>query len=261
VRAAWALLAAHVGHFTFISTESVYTLAGDLPLDESSELWAAPGEEPEALTPELYGPLKVACEREAERAAPGRTLILRPGIVAGPHDPTNRFAWWVERVARGGEVLAPGTPDAPVQLIDGRDLGQFAAALCERAATGTFNVCGDPATFAGLLAACAEGTGGQAQLTWVGDELLLAERVEPFDELPLWLPATPEHRAFYAFSNARARAAGLAPRPLADTARDTWEWLSAVRRGELPEPVRTGFVARGLASGREAELLALRRAR
>ena len=180
--------------------------------------------------------------------------------MAGPHDPTNRFAWWVERIARGGEVLAPGTPDAPVQLVDARDLAHFAAELVAREATGVFNVCGDAATFGGLLAACAEGTAGSAALTWIADELLLAGGVEPFDELPLWLPATPEHRAFYSFSNARARAAGLRPRPLAATARDTWEWLRAVHAGAHPPPVRGAFVARGLAPEREVALLAAHRA-
>ncbi len=257
VRASATLLAGSIGHSVFISTESVYTLAGEPPLDESSALHAVPAHAADAVAPELYGPLKVACEQEAERAAPGRTLILRPGIVAGPHDPTNRFAWWVERVARGGRLLAPGAPDAPVQLIDGRDLAQFAAALAESGTTGVFNVCGDPATFADLLAACREGTDGDATPVWVSDELLLAAGVEPFDELPLWLPDTPEHRAFFTFSNARARAAGLRPRPLAETARATWEWLRAVRAGELPAPVRAGFVARGLAPEREAELLAV----
>ena len=89
---------------------------------------------------ELYGPLKVACEQAVERAFPERALILRPGIVAGPYDPTNRFTWWVERVARGGEVLAPGTPGSPVQLVDGRDLAAFSLGLMGRKATGIFNV-------------------------------------------------------------------------------------------------------------------------
>jgi 2'-hydroxyisoflavone reductase len=260
VRASAALLADRVGHLTFVSTASVYTLAGEPPLDESSELHAVPAHEVDAVAPDLYGPLKVACEQETERAAPGRALILRPGIVAGPHDPTNRFAWWVERLKRGGEVLAPGSPATAVQLVDGRDLAQFAAALAERKATGIFNVCGSPSTFADLLAACRAGTGSDATLTWVGDRLLLAEGVEPFDDLPLWLPDEPGNRAFYSFSNARARAAGLHLRALAETARDTWEWLRAVRAGDLPEPIRGGFVARGLDPEREAALLATARA-
>jgi 2'-hydroxyisoflavone reductase len=256
VRASAALLSERVARYVFVSTESVYTLAGEPPLDESAALHDVPGQHLDAVAPELYGPLKVACEREAERACPGRTLILRPGIVAGPHDPTNRFGWWVESVARGGEVLAPGMPGAPVQLIDARDLAEFAVALMAREATGIFNVCGAPATFGGLLGACREGTGSDATLTWVSEQRLLAAGIEPFDELPLWVPDEPDSRAFYSFSNARARAAGLALRPLAETACDTWAWLRAVREGDLPEPVAGGFVARGLAREREAALLA-----
>ena len=130
VRASAELLADRVARYAFISTASVYVIPGSPPIDETGALHAVPAHEVE--TPrhaELYGPLKVACEQEVERAFPGRALILRPGIVAGPYDPTNRFPWWVERVARGGEVLAPGTPGSPVQLVDGRDLAAFALAL------------------------------------------------------------------------------------------------------------------------------------
>jgi 2'-hydroxyisoflavone reductase len=260
VRASAALLGDHVDRYAFISTASVYDLPGVPPVDESGAVHTAPAGEVDAVAPDLYGPLKVACEHEVQRAFPGRTLILRPGIVAGPYDPTNRFGWWVESVARGGEVLAPDTPSAPVQVVDGRDLAAFAVALMARKETGIFNVCGAPATFGELLAACVAGTGGEAQLTWVSEQLLLGEGVEPFDELPLWVPDEPETRAFYSFSNAHARAAGLELRPLAETARDTWAWLRAVRAGELPAPVAGGFVARGLARERETALLAAQHA-
>ena len=108
VRASAELLAERVARYAFISTASVYVIPGPPPIDETGALHAVPADEVDAVEPELYGPLKVACEQEVERAFPGRALILRPGIVAGPYDPTNRFTWWVERVARGGEVLAPG---------------------------------------------------------------------------------------------------------------------------------------------------------
>ena len=147
-----------------------------------------------------------------------------------------------------------------MQLVDGRDLAPFAAALMGRDATGIFNVCGSPASFGELIAACRQGTGSDATPTWVSERLLLAAGVEPFDELPLWLPDEPDNRAFYSFSNARARAAGLELRPLAETARDTWEWLRAVRAGDLPAPVPGGFVARGLGTEREAELIGSSRA-
>jgi 2'-hydroxyisoflavone reductase len=255
VRASGALLRDRVAHYLFISTISVYAETSD-PIDEASALHAMPAEEVGAVTEDLYGPLKVACEAEAERAFPGRTLILRPGIVAGPFDPTNRYPWWVERIGRGGEVLAPGSAEASVQVVDGRDIALFAARLLDRQATGIFNVCGLPSTFGELLPACRAGTGGGAQLTWVREPILLAEGVEPFDELPLWLPDGPETRAFYSVSNAAARGTGFELRTLAETARDTWEWLRAVRSGDLPALDPAGFLARGLTPEREAALLA-----
>jgi 2'-hydroxyisoflavone reductase len=255
VRASAELLRERVAGYAFISTASVYALPGKPPVDENGALHPAPTEEHDAVGPELYGPLKVACEQAVEQAFPGRALILRPGIVAGPFDPTNRFTWWAERVARGGDVLGPGTPSSPVQLVDGRDLAQFATALMAAGTAGIFNVCGSPSTFGELIAACATGTGSAATPVWVSEEVLLDAGVEPFDELPLWLPDDPHNSAFYSFSNARARAAGLTLRPLAETARDTWEWIAAVRAGELPEPAAGGFVARGLSAEREAALI------
>jgi 2'-hydroxyisoflavone reductase len=255
VRASAALLRDRIARYAFISSASVYEIPGRPPIDETGALLPVPAAEVDAVAPELYGALKVACEQEVERAFPGRALIVRPGIVAGPFDPTNRFTWWVERVARGGEVLAPGSPGSPVQLIDGRDLAQFAAALLGRGATGTYNACGAPSSFGELLAACRQGTGSDAVPLWVSEQLLLAAGVEPFDELPLWLPDEPDNRAFYSISNARAREAGLHPRPLAETARATWEWLRAVRAGDLPAAIPGGFVARGLAPERELEII------
>jgi 2'-hydroxyisoflavone reductase len=260
VRASAGLLAERVARYVFISTASVYDLAGAAPgIAETSPLLTVPERGDDVPAPLLYGTRKVACEQEAERAFAGRTLILRPVIVAGPFDPTNRFPWWVERVARGGELLAPVAPAAPVQLIDGRDLAEFTLALTAAAATGIFTVCGQPSTFGELIAVCRAATGSDASPTWVPESLLLAHGVEPFIELPLWLDDDPEHRVFYTFSNARALAAGLALRPLEETARDTWEWLCAVRAGEVPEPVAGGFVARGLSPVREAEVLAAHR--
>lgn len=258
-RASAELLAGQVGHYVFISTASVYVVDPAGGMDETTAVLAAALAEADAAGAELYGARKVACEQEVERAFPGRTLIIRPGIVAGPHDPTNRFTWWVERLARAGDVLAPGSPDAPVQLVDGRDLGAFTVAQSERLATGVFNVCGPPSSFGELIGACRTGTGASPEVTWVSEQLLLERDVEPFTEMPLWLPAEPANRAFYSMSNARARAQGLELRHLADTARDTWEWLRAVRAGRLAEPVAGGFVARGLSPEREAALLAAQR--
>jgi 2'-hydroxyisoflavone reductase len=252
VRASAELLRDRVESYAFISTVSVYALPAQPPIDETGALAPTPAD---GAGPGLYGPLKVACEQEVETAFPGRSLILRPGIVAGPHDPTNRFAWWVERTARGGAMLGPGSPDAPLQLVDGRDLARFAVALIGARAAGVYNVCGDPSSFAELIAACAAATGGLARPIWVSDATLLAEGIEPFSELPLWIGDDPETRGFYGFGNARARAAGLSLRPLEETARDTWEWIASVRAGTAPEPVRGAFVARGLSPERERAVI------
>ncbi|MDX6619327.1 MAG: hypothetical protein QOK36_1713 [Gaiellales bacterium] len=261
VRASARLLAGRVARYVFISTASVYDLAGGAPgSTETGPLLHVPEREDDVPAPLLYGVRKVACEQEAEQAFAGRTLILRPVIVAGPFDPTNRFPWWVERVGAGGELLAPVGPDAPVQLIDGRDLAEFALALTAGATTGIFTVCGPPSTFGELIDACRAATGSDASPVWVPESVLLEHGVEPFTELPLWLDDTPEHRIFYTFSNARAGAAGLSPRPLEETARDTWEWLRAVRAGAAPEPVAGGIVAPGLTREREAGVLRRMRA-
>jgi 2'-hydroxyisoflavone reductase len=257
VRASAGLLAERVAHYVFISTASVYDLARAAPgIEETGALLTPPQREDDVPASARYGTRKVACEQEAERAFADRALILRPVIVAGPFDPTNRFPWWVERVAAGGELLAPVAPSAPVQLIDGRDLAEFTLARTAAAATGIFTVSGHPSTFGELIAACRAATGSGASPTWIPERLLLAHGIEPFTELPLWLDDTPEHRVFYTFSNARALAAGLALRPLEETARDTWEWLRAVRAGAAAAPPAGGFVARGLSPEREAEVLA-----
>ncbi len=258
VRDSVAQLAGAVERYVFISTASVYAPGAAEGRDETAAvLPAVPEDESGIPAAELYGARKVACEQAVEAAFPARSLILRPGIVAGPFDPTNRFDWWVERVARGGEVLGPGAPETPVQLIDGRDLGAFTVLLTEALTTGIFNVCGPPSSFGELIEACRAGTGSDARATWVSEQRLLEAGVEPFAELPLWLPASdPGHRAFYAFSNARAIVAGLELRPLADTARDTLEWIRAVRAGQLPAPTAGIFVARGLSPEREAALIA-----
>jgi 2'-hydroxyisoflavone reductase len=262
VRASAELLAGRVASYVFISTASVYDLAGAAAgIAETGTLLALPASEDAVPGPLLYGTRKVACEREVERAFPSEALILRPVIVAGPFDPTNRFPWWVQRVASGGKLLAPVGPHAPVQLIDARDLGEFAIALTAAAATGVFTVCGPPSTFGELIAACRTATGSDAAPEWMPESVLLEHGVEPFTELPLWLDDTPEHRIFYTFSNARALAAGLSLRPLEETARDTWAWLQAVAAGDAPATLAGGFAARGLSPEREAAVLAAGRRR
>ena len=154
-------------------------------------------------------------------ALPGRALVVRPGIVAGPHDPTNRFSAWVARGARGGRMLAPGAPDRPLQLVDARDLAAFVLDLTAAGTTGVYNAVGSPAlTWGAMLGACAS-SGAGAELVWVPDETLAAAGVGE-EQLPLWIAANDRDNAgFMRIDGARAVAGGLRNRPITETARDT----------------------------------------
>jgi 2'-hydroxyisoflavone reductase len=223
------LLADRVGHYTFVSTISVYADMSVAGLDENAPLGTLVDESVEEVNGETYGPLKVLCEQAVERYFPGRALQIRPGLIVGPHDPTDRFTYWPCRVQRGGEVLAPGMPTAPVQLIDGRDLAAWIVRLAAGGQTGTFNATGPAAalTMGEMLAACRAAASPEASLTWVDDEFLLAQAVEPWQDLPFWIPASSENGpGLFTIDCRRALAAGLTFRPLAETVRDTLAWAN-----------------------------------
>lgn len=216
VAASSRLLAERVGRLTFISTVSVYADASRPGVAEDAPLAKLSGGDGW----EDYGPLKVLCEEAVHAALPGRALIVRPGIVAGPHDPTNRFSWWVARCARGGRVPAPAPPERPLQLIDARDLAAFVLDMTAARATGTYNAVGEDLTWPDLLAACCA-LGRDCAPAWVPEAALLAAGVDE-SQLPLRIPsADPDGAGFMRIDGTRARAAGLRHRPLAQTARDT----------------------------------------
>jgi 2'-hydroxyisoflavone reductase len=224
--------------YVLISSGSVYADPVAPGSDEGAPIHELGGPVPATIdSAEAYGALKVLCERTAERRFPGRTLVLRPGLVAGPLDPTERFAYWPRRVARGGRVLA-AEADQPVQFIDARDLAAWAVAAVEEGTVGVFNTVGpaEPLTMAGLLETCAAVTGSPAEPVWTGDAFLLDHGVEPWGDLPLWLPA--DAAGFLAVDAARARAAGLRTRPPADTIADVVRWDAArdpaERRDAMP---------------------------
>src|SRR5688572_16507061 len=172
-----------------------------------------------------YGARKALCESAAEEAMPGRVLSIRAGLIVGPHAGIDRFPYWVRRVARGGEVLAPGRPEARLQLIDVRDLANWIVLMAERRIAGIFNATGpkDRLSFEQMLAACKAATGSDARFTWVAEDFLLQQGVAPFSELPFWLPGK-QYEGFFSINCDRAFAAGLACRNLTETARDTWDW-------------------------------------
>ncbi|HEX6287987.1 MAG TPA: SDR family oxidoreductase [Herpetosiphonaceae bacterium] len=226
VRDSAELLADAVEHYTFISSISVYADFSTVGMDETAPVGMLEDTSVEEITGETYGPLKALCEQAVEQTLPGRSLIIRPGLIVGPHDPTDRFTYWVERVARGGDVLAPGRPEMPVQIIDVRDLAEWTVQMVEERRTGTYHATGPDRllTMEQMLTACKGVSGSDARFVWVDEECLQAAGAESWTEVPLWIPEQPEMRGFLAMSIAKARAAGLSFRPLTTTIRDTLDW-------------------------------------
>jgi 2'-hydroxyisoflavone reductase len=241
VVAASSAALADSGRYCFVSTISVYADFSK-PVDEDSPL-ATLGELPaDEVTNESYGPLKALCEMAVLEKLGERALVVRPGLIVGPHDPTGRFTYWPHRMARGGEVLAPAPPERQAQLVDVRDLAEWIVDLCEHDAGGIFNATHPGVSWAELLETCRAVVGTDAQITWVPDEFLAEQGVGEWMELPLWI-ADPAMAFADRVGVSRALAAGLRFRPLADTA-----------RGALDDAETTD--AAGLTTEREAALLA-----
>jgi 2'-hydroxyisoflavone reductase len=227
VRASAELLAAAVGHYTFISSLAVYADFPDVPgLDETAPLTTLAAPESAGMSPETVGPLKALCERALQPVLGDRAFFVRAGLLVGPHDPTDRFTYWPRRVAQGGEVLAPGAPELRVQLIDARDLAEWIVAAAESRRLGVYNATGpaEALTMQQLLEACRTESGSDAHFTWADEGFLLSAGVKTRMELPLWMPGA---RGASAVDCRRAIAAGLAFRPLAATVRDTLRWDTA----------------------------------
>ncbi|HEY7280594.1 MAG TPA: NAD-dependent epimerase/dehydratase family protein [Actinomycetota bacterium] len=251
VRASARRLSDAAERYVFVSSLSAYSDDRTPGQDESGPLGTIDDPAIEEITEESYGPLKVLCEREVETAFPDRALILRWGLMVGPLDYTDRFTYWPRRIADGGEVLAPGPRDQPVQFADGRDVAAFMLSAVERRLTGVFNVHGpeDRLTFEDLLRTCREVAGSDAELVWADPEFLLAQGVEPWSDLPLWLPGE-ENAGFMQRSSGRAIAAGFEPRPVADTVRDTLAWDAERGSPELQAGLSRDRAAAVLASWR-----------
>lgn len=225
VRKSAELLKDAVDHYVFVSSVSVYPNIDTPGADENLPVSTLADPTVEEITGETYGGLKVLCERVVEDTFPNRALIVRPGLIVGPRDPTDRFDYWVRRVAQGGEVLVPGTPDYPVQGIDARDLGEWIVRRVEARTTGTFNAVGPTQKLITLLDTAKQISGSDAQYTWVGEQFLLDHNVSPWENLPLWV--TEAAKAHNQVSAARAVAAGLTFRPFAGTIRGSLEWQTA----------------------------------
>ena len=245
VTAAAELLRDAVDRYLFISSQSAYADVSVRGVDESaplrqltSEQLARANEIDTSGQPsygELYGGLKALCEQAAEQVMPNRVLIVRPGLIVGPHDYTDRFNYWVVRVGQGGEVLAPGRPERPVTFIDARDLAEWIVSMAARREAGVYNANASPGrvTMGDLLEQCKSSSESDAVFTWVSEEFLRREQVAAWSEMPLWLPEedAPQLAGFMFINVDKAVAAGLRIRPLRDTIRDTLAWA----RTELPD--------------------------
>ena len=256
VRDAGQVLKGNVGHYLFISTISVYADGSKPGINENSPLAQYKGKDAMAETQQtlradienLYGPLKALSEAEAHKQFGKNVTIVRPGYIVGPRDETDRFTYWPHRVAQGGEILVPGDGNDPIQIIDGRDLGEWMIRLAEAGTTGTFNACGPdyPLSMDAMLYGCQAVTGGGMRLTHVDQTFLQEQQVG----LPIWVPSKDNPYAGYgAVSNERAIAAGLTFRPLATTVQDLLAWFHS-----LPAE-RQAKLGAGITREKEAELL------
>lgn len=252
-----------VKHYTYISSISVYKDPVAPGIDENGTVQSMDEDKAEELTRdtagpvyEYYGPLKVLCEQTVEKELPGKVLTVRPGLIVGPYDYSDHFSYWLDRVAKGGEILAPGCPERPIQFIDARDLAEWIIQMVEKKITGTYHAVGprDVLTMGDLLEKCKEVSVSDAEFTWVSEGYLMENNVGPWMEMPLWIPEEfplqgqeKPWNGFMAFANSKSVQMGLTFRPLAQTIEDTLIW-ERQRRAD-------GQRKAGLDSVREKELL------
>jgi 2'-hydroxyisoflavone reductase len=243
--------------YVFLSTISVYPgwpakgVSEASPVYEGSPDVGGSAADEATWSATRYGTYKAGCERAVVDVFGDRALVLRPGVILGPHENVGRLTWWLGRTTRGGRVLGPGNPNRPIQPIDVRDVARFALALAESGRAGAFNLAAPKghATFGSMLAQCAHATASGGELVWVDDEFLVGHGVRQWTEIPLWRV----HEGTWEVDTTLTMAAGLTCRPLAETVRDTWAWM-----GEGGGPAPYGRQAQhGLSPEREHQLLAL----
>jgi 2'-hydroxyisoflavone reductase len=261
VRDAAQVLQGNVDRYVFVSTISVYSDVSKPHSDESAPLAKYTGVDPMKETPEtfranvggLYGPLKVLSEAEAEKWFPGKALIVRPGLIVGPGDESDRFTYWPVRIEKGGEVLAPGKPTDPVQFIDARDLAEWIIRMAEKGTVGAFNATGpkDRLGIGGMLDGIKKAEKSNATFTWVDASFLAEQKVRPWGDMPVWIPPRGEDGGgLTSISIDKALAQGLTFRSLADTTQATLEWFHK-QPADRQAKMRAGITAE-----REAQVLA-----
>ena len=251
VRDSVKLLANAAQHYTFISSISAYADFSLPRTDENAPLAATDTPDTEDVTGETYGPLKVLCEQAVTENFPDRTLLVRPGLIVGPHDPTDRFTYWPARVAQSGKILVPGTPDLLIQFIDARDLAQWTVRLVEAKTTGIYNAVGPapPLTMAEFLRLCQTAAGSIAEYVYAEADFLQARETDPHT-INCWYidPNDAKTRHLWNISSDKAMADGLTCRPTEATIQDTLAW-DATRPPDLLRRI-------GIAPDRETELIA-----
>ncbi|MFF3497701.1 NAD-dependent epimerase/dehydratase family protein [Streptomyces sp. NPDC003247] len=254
VHEAARLLRGRAGRYVYVSSCSVYTWAPpagyteDAPVVEGAE---ADGGQTDYARDKRGGELAAAGAFGADGS-----LLVRAGLILGPHENVGRLPWWLNRIARGGPVLAPGPRDLPLQYVDVRDLAEWILGAVERGASGPYNLMSPQghATMGGLLDACVRATGSAAELRWAAPRVILDAGIEPWTQLPVWVPPGSDlHDALHSADVSRAVAAGLSCRPVEDTVADTWRWLRGLGGTAPQRPDRT---RKGLAPEVEAAVLA-----
>jgi 2'-hydroxyisoflavone reductase len=259
VRDAAQILKGNVDRYVFISTISVFSDVSKPNMDENGPLAEYQGADAMAETQatlsanlRLYGPLKALSEKEAEKWFPGKALIIRPGLIAGPGDVSDRFTYWPVRIEKGGEVLAPGTPGDPVQFIDARDLAEWTIRMAEQGTVGTFNATG-PAyklTMGKMFDEIKAATKSSATFTWADADFLRAQKVRAWSDMPTWVPPRGDSIGFSQINNQKAISKGLTFRSIGDTTGVTLEWFRK-------QPAdRQAKLKAGLTAEREAAVLA-----
>ncbi len=261
VRNAGKYLAGNVKHYVFISTTSVYSDQSIIGIDESSPVQQLPTDvDPYTLDPQhssqYYGHLKVRAEEEVRRTYPDMWTVIRPCLIVGPLDRTDRFTWWPARIDQGGEVLAPDKPDDPCQFIDARDLAEWMVRVAENRVLGLYNAVGPahPMTIAEMLYGVKAVTTAGAQFTWVPWEFLQQQEVRPWRHMTVWQPPVGRTAGYQRRKAEKAIAAGLTFRPVAVTAKDTLDWHKT--RPEAEQLRTLNGEVNGIGMKREAEVLA-----
>ncbi|MER6343715.1 NAD-dependent epimerase/dehydratase family protein [Streptomyces sp. NPDC001595] len=259
VREAARLLRGRAARYVYVSSCSVYDWAPPAGFTEDAPLveGADPGAEQTEYAHDKRGGELAALEAFGA----DRTLLARAGLIIGPYENVGRLPWWLNRTARGGPVLAPGPRDLPVQYIDVRDLAEWLLDGVGRELSGPYNLISPRghATMGSLLEACVRVTGGAAELRWTEPEVILEAGVEPWTQLPVWVPPGSDlHDALHGADVSRAVAAGLRCRPVEETVADTWSWLRSL--GQVA-PQRPDRPHKGLDPETEAKVLAAAAAR